>query len=81
MIGIERVLDKLGSGGVVIAALGCTTCFTALSALAAALGLSFSGQFEGRIINALLPLFAIFVLVVNCYSWYKIKFIGEVYYL
>ena len=32
MIGIERVLDKLGSGGVVIAALGCTACFPALGA-------------------------------------------------
>jgi mercuric ion transport protein len=71
MIGIERVLDKLGSGGVVIAALGCTACFPALGALAAALGLGFLGQFEGMIINALLPLFAIFVLAVNCYGWYK----------
>jgi len=71
MIGIERVLDKLGSGGVVIAALGCTACFPALGALAAALGLGFLGQFEGTIINALLPLFTIFVLVVNCYGWYK----------
>lgn len=71
MIGIEQVLDKVGIGGIVVTALGCTACFPALGALAATLGLGFLGQLEGTITNALLPFFAICVLIVNCYGWYK----------
>jgi len=71
MISIESVLEKVGAGGVVIATLGCTACFPALGALAAALGLGFLSPFEGALINALLPLFALCVLVVNGYGWYK----------
>lgn len=64
-------LDKLGVGGVIIAALGCTACFPALGALAATLGLGFLSQMEGVAINILLPFFAIIALVVNCYGWSK----------
>lgn len=68
---IESTIDKLGVGGVVIAALSCTTCFPALGALAAAVGLGFLSQLEGVAINTLLPLFALIALVVNCYGWHK----------
>lgn len=68
---ILSVLDKLGAGGVIIAALSCAACFPALGALAAALGLGFLSQLEGVAIKILLPLFAVFALVVNGYGWHK----------
>lgn len=64
-------IDKLGVGGVVIAALSCTACFPALGTLTATLGLGFLSQLEGVAINTLLPLFATIALVVNGYGWYK----------
>jgi len=68
---IVSSLDKLGVGGVIIAALSCTVCFPALGALAATLGLGFLSQLEGLAINTLLPLFAVIALVVNCYGWFQ----------
>jgi mercuric ion transport protein len=67
---IVSSLDKLGVGGVIVAALSCAACFPALGALAAALGLGFLSQLEGVAINTLLPLFAAIALAVNCYGWF-----------
>ncbi|WP_019531511.1 organomercurial transporter MerC [Dasania marina] len=64
-------IDKVGVGGVIVAAFSCTACFPALGALAATLGLGFLSPLEGLAINILLPLFAIIALVVNSYGWYK----------
>ena len=71
MARIISAMDKIGVGGVVIAALSCTACFPALGALAATLGLGFLSQLEGIAINTLLPLFAVIALVVNGYDWYQ----------
>jgi mercuric ion transport protein len=68
---IIRSLDKIGVGGVIVAALSCAACFPALGTLAAAVGLGFLGQFEGLAINKLLPLFALAALLVNCFGWYQ----------
>ncbi len=68
---IVNALDKIGVGGIIIAALSCAGCFPALGALAATLGLGFLSQFEGIAINRLLPLFALIALLVNCYGWYQ----------
>jgi mercuric ion transport protein len=68
---IVSSLDKLGVGGVIIAALSCAACFPALGALAATLGLGFLSQLEGLAINTLLPLFAGIALVVNGYGWFQ----------
>ncbi len=70
---INKILDKVGSGGVWIAALSCTACFPALGSLASALGLGFLSHIEGIAVNTLLPIFATLALVVNLYSWYKHK--------
>ena len=70
---INKLLDKVGSGGVWIAALSCTTCFPALSSLASALGLGFLSSFEGIAVNTLLPIFATLALLVNIYNWYRNK--------
>jgi mercuric ion transport protein len=69
MARIISAMDKIGVGGVVIAALSCTACFPALGALAATLGLGFLSQLEGIAINTLLPLFAAVALAVNGYGW------------
>lgn len=68
---INKILDKVGSGGVWVAALSCTACFPALGSLASALGLGFLSNFEGIAINTLLPIFATLALIVNLYNWYK----------
>ena len=44
---LNSTLDKIGIGGVIVAALSCATCFPALGALAATLGLGFLSQLEG----------------------------------
>lgn len=67
---ISKLLDKIGSGGVWIAALSCTACFPALGSLASALGLGFLSSFEGVAVNTLLPIFATLALFVNIYNWY-----------
>ena len=43
---MNKTLDKVGSGGVWLAALSCTACFPALGSLASALGLGFLSHFE-----------------------------------
>ena len=59
MARVVSSIDKVGVGGVIIAAFSCTACFPALGALAATLGLGFLSPLEGVAINILLPLFAI----------------------
>jgi mercuric ion transport protein len=68
---INKLLDKIGSGGVWIAALSCTACFPVLGSLASALGLGFLSSFEGIAVNTLLPIFATLALLVNMYNWYR----------
>ncbi len=73
-IGIEMfstVVEKIGSVGVVVSAMGCAACFPALGALAGTLGLGFLAQFEGVFINKLLPAFAILVLIANTWGWLR----------
>ncbi|WDE02607.1 organomercurial transporter MerC [Thalassomonas actiniarum] len=70
---INKLLDKVGSGGVWLAALSCTACFPALGSLASALGLGFLSHFEGIAVNTVLPLFASLALLVNLYNWYQYK--------
>jgi mercuric ion transport protein len=70
---INKFLDKIGSGGVWIAALSCTACFPVLGSLASALGLGFLSSFEGIAVNTLLPIFATLALLVNMYNWYRNK--------
>ena len=71
MTRLVRYIDKIGVGGVIIAALSCAACFPALGTLAAALGLGFLSQLEGVAINRLLPAFAGLALTVNAYGWYQ----------
>ena len=66
---LTNLFDKTGMLGAVIAAMGCASCFPALGALGATLGLGFLAQFEGLFINTLLPLFAGLALVANGLAW------------
>ena len=68
---INKILDKIGAGGVWLAALSCTACFPALGSLASALGLGFLSPFESIAVNTLLPIFALLALIVNLYNWFK----------
>ena len=65
---ISRVLDKAGSLGSVVAAMGCAACFPTMASLGAALGLGFLSRFEGLFINTLLPVFAVVALAANLLS-------------
>ncbi len=62
---IIQLIEKAGSLGVITAAMGCASCFPALGALSASLGLGFLAQYEGVFINTLLPIFAWVALVAN----------------
>ena len=73
MNGFLRLFDKTGALGALVAAMGCASCFPALGSLAAALGLGFLAQFEGIIINTLLPLFAAISLGANVLSFFSHK--------
>ncbi len=66
---ISRLADKVGSVGVLVAAMGCAACFPALASLGAAIGLGFLSAYEGVFINKLLPIFALIVLVSNLVAW------------
>lgn len=70
---IQSIADKLGSGGVWLAALSCTSCFPALGSLASGIGLGFLSHFEGIAVNTLLPIFAALALIANLYNWFKNK--------
>ncbi len=56
---INKILDKVSSGGVWLAALSCTGCFPALGSLASALGLGFLSHFEGIAVNTLVSQFSL----------------------
>ena len=66
---ISRFVDKFGSVGALVAAMGCAACFPALASLGASIGLGFLSAYEGVFINKLLPLFALIVLVSNLVAW------------
>lgn len=70
--------DKSGTLGAIIAAMGCASCFPAIAALGASIGLGFLEHFEGLFINKLLPVFAGIALAANIFSfishriWYRL---------
>ncbi len=66
---ISRLVEKIGSVGALVAAMGCAACFPALASLGAAIGLGFLSAYEGVFINKLLPLFALIVLISNLVAW------------
>ena len=77
---ISGLFSKTGVFGAIVAAMGCASCFPALGALAASLGLGFLAQFEGLYINTLLPIFAWVALIANIISflshrrWLRVAF-------
>ena len=66
---ISRLIEKAGSVGALVSAMGCAACFPALASLGASIGLGFLSAYEGVFINKLLPLFAIIVLMSNLAAW------------
>jgi mercuric ion transport protein len=69
MLWLIKIFDKSVSLGAIVAAMGCASCFPALGALGASLGLGFLAQFENLLINTLLPVFAWIVIVSNTLSF------------
>ena len=65
----STLLEKLGSLGAIISAMGCAACFPALGALGASVGLGFLSSYEGVLINKLLPAFAVIALSANLWGW------------
>ena len=70
---ITSLFDKTGALGVFTATLGCVSCFPALGSFGAAIGLGFLHQYEGLFLNTLLPLFAVFALAANIFSYFSHK--------
>ena len=63
-----RFIDKTGSVSLIAASLSCASCFPALAALGASIGLGFLTQYEGFFLNTLIPLAAWIVLASNLIS-------------
>jgi mercuric ion transport protein len=72
---ISSLIDKTGTIGTITAAAGCASCFPAIAALGASVGLGFLGQFEGLFINTLLPVFASIALAANIFSFFSHRLI------
>lgn len=70
---IVRLFDKSGVLGTLVAAMGCASCFPAMGSLSAALGMGFLAQYEGLMINTLLPLFAAIALGANVLAGFNHK--------
>ncbi len=74
----SRLFENVGAFGSVLAALSCASCFPALGALSAALGLGGLSRFEGMALNTLLPVFAGIALAANVLGflshriWYRL---------
>ena len=67
----SKFSEKFAALGTIVAAMGCASCFPALGALAASLGLGFLSAYEGVFINKLLPFFAASVIVINLFYWWQ----------
>lgn len=68
---ITKVVDKAGSIGSIVSAMGCAACFPALASIGAAIGLGFLTQYERLFITTLLPLFAAVALLANALGWFS----------
>jgi len=63
--------EHFGSLGAIVSAMGCASCFPALGAIGASLGLGFLAEFEELFITSLLPIFAAIALAAGLFSWYS----------
>lgn len=68
---IERIADKTGFLGTVVAAMGCGFCFPALASLGSAIGLGFIQRYESAFIVWVLPLFAGIAFLANALGWLR----------
>lgn len=66
---LTRIGDKAGALGTVGAAMGCAMCFPAIAGIGAAIGLGFLAQWEGLLVNTLMPWFAAVALGANALGW------------
>jgi len=67
----SSLINKSGTLGAIVAAMGCASCFPAIAALGASVGLGFLGHYEGLFINTLLPVFAGIALGANLLSFFS----------
>jgi len=69
--GLPRIMDKAGSVGAVVSAMGCAMCFPAIASLGAAFGMGFLSQWEWVFIKTILPIFAGIALAANVLGWFS----------
>lgn len=62
-------VQKVSYLGAIVSAMGCASCFPLLGTMGAAIGLGFLGQFEGILINKLLPVFAGIAMLSTIAAW------------
>lgn len=65
----SRLLDKTGAVGAIVATMGCAMCFPAAASIGAAVGLGFLAQWEGLLVNTLLPFFAWIAMAAHVLGW------------
>lgn len=76
---LTSLADKSGSIGTAVAAMGCASCFPALGALGASLGLGFIAQWEGLFVNTLLPIFAVIALLANLIGFFSHRIVWRLF--
>lgn len=67
---LARIANSTGAVGSVVAALSCAMCFPALASIGAVFGLGFLAQYEGVMLNLLLPLFAGVAFAANALGYF-----------
>jgi mercuric ion transport protein len=65
----RQFIEKIGSAGIWLATVYCAACFPVLGSIASTVGLGFLAQFEGVVINILLPMFATVTLMGSVLNW------------
>lgn len=71
MISAAGMMEKTGTLGTIISSMGCAACFPVLGTLASSIGLGFLASYEGVLLNKILPVFALFALILCSYQWGK----------
>lgn len=67
---LTRIANGTSAIGTVVATLSCAMCFPALASIGAILGLGFLAQYEGVMLDYLLPLFSSVALAANALGYF-----------
>lgn len=68
-----RLGEKFSAVSIIMATLACASCFPALAGIGAALGMGIFSQWEGTILQIMIPGLAILILILQMLGWFDHK--------